>query len=163
MVLLVINPLSKSVAISEILILIALFAIMGWLLGRWTTRAKIRSLRESLILLEVDLDQCQSLASSPGREYAFKNGKGTLLDDNLRVIEGIGPQIEGILKDAGITNLDLLSQSNISTLTSILQKAGRKYQIHDPTSWPEQAALARDGMWDKLGELQEKLVGGRHT
>jgi predicted flap endonuclease-1-like 5' DNA nuclease len=163
MLLLEINPLSKTVAILEMLILIALFAIVGWLLGRWTTRAKIRSLREALILQEADLDECQRLSSSSVKQVEHDRMSGNLFSENLKVIEGIGPQIEHVLKNAGITNLNLLSQSSFRTLSSILEKAGSKYQMHDPTTWPEQAALARDGMWDKLANLQEKLTGGRQS
>jgi hypothetical protein len=40
MVLLALNPLSKGVAISEMLILLLAIAIIGFLLGRWVINPK---------------------------------------------------------------------------------------------------------------------------
>ena len=39
--------------------------------------------------------------------------------------------------------------------------AGERFQMHDPTSWPDQAKLAAEGRWDELKELQDILQGGR--
>ena len=80
---------------------------------------------------------------------------------NLQVIEGIGPKIEEVLKKAGIKNFRSLSISTPSKLKSILEKAGSKYKMHDPTSWPEQAELAHKMDWDSLITLQRELDGGK--
>ncbi|RME13236.1 MAG: 50S ribosomal protein L17, partial [Bacteroidetes bacterium] len=36
-----------------------------------------------------------------------------------------------------------------------------RYKMHDPTTWPQQAALAAKGEWDKLAKLQKELKGGK--
>ncbi|MBK6998048.1 MAG: hypothetical protein IPH31_25365 [Lewinellaceae bacterium] len=46
-------------------------------------------------------------------------------------------------------------------LKEILDAAGPRYQIHDPSTWPAQAKFAADGKWDELNEYQEMLIGGR--
>lgn len=33
--------------------------------------------------------------------------------------------------------------------------------MHDPTTWPDQAALARDGKWDELKKWQDELNKGK--
>ncbi len=81
--------------------------------------------------------------------------------DDLRKIEGIGPKIERILQDHGIRTFAQLAQVEMDRLREILQQAGPRFRIADPTSWPEQARLAAQGDWDALGRLQDELVGGR--
>jgi hypothetical protein len=38
-------------------------------------------------------------------------------------------------------------------LKGILEEAGSRYKMHDPTTWPQQAKLAEEGKWDELKEL----------
>jgi len=42
-----------------------------------------------------------------------------------------------------------------------LTDAGPRYQMHDPTSWPQQSGLAAKGKWEELKTLQDKLDGGK--
>ena len=81
--------------------------------------------------------------------------------DNLTKIEGIGPKIGEILTNAGIATFEALSNSDADKIREILAEAGNRYKSHDPTTWPQQAALARDGKWDELKTLQDALDGGR--
>ena len=83
--------------------------------------------------------------------------------DNLKIVEGIGPKIEKLLKDNGIADLSALSQAEEKRLREILFAAGSRYRIHDPTSWPGQAALAVAGKMDELNALQDRLKGGREV
>jgi len=46
-------------------------------------------------------------------------------------------------------------------LQEILDAAGPAYTMHDPGTWPEQGAMARDGEWEKLEKWQSQLKGGR--
>ncbi len=81
--------------------------------------------------------------------------------DNLKKIEGIGPKIEELLKAADITTFSKLSQSQYDDLKAILNEAGSRYKMHNPTTWPQQAELADKGAWDELSDLQDRLLGGR--
>jgi len=83
--------------------------------------------------------------------------------DDLKVIEGIGPKIEVLLNNSNIYTWKKLSKTGIGELKKILKAAGSKYQVHDPSTWPEQAALAATWNWTQLEELQEELKGGRAT
>ena len=56
-----------------------------------------------------------------------------------------------------------LAKTEVSFLQSILDEAGPRYRIHDPGTWPQQAALAAAGSWDELEALQDRLKGGRET
>lgn len=80
--------------------------------------------------------------------------------DDLKIVEGIGPKIEGLLKDAGITNWTDLAGSTEARLQEILDLAGPRYRLAKPATWPKQASLAAQGKWDELKKLQDHLQGG---
>ena len=79
----------------------------------------------------------------------------------LTVIEGIGPKIESLLKNAGITNLDKLAAATPSVLKDVLVSAGTRFQMHDPSTWAAQAKLAAADKMEELKVLQEELKGGK--
>ena len=81
--------------------------------------------------------------------------------DDLKKVEGIGPKIEGLLNEDGIWTWAVLAEAEIDRLQRVLDAAGPRYRIHDPATWPEQAALADAGRWDELEALQDRLKGGR--
>jgi predicted flap endonuclease-1-like 5' DNA nuclease/archaellum component FlaC len=61
--------------------------------------------------------------------------------NNLQAIEGIGPKVEGILKDAGVTTWKILADTDIIRLRMILAAAGDEYRLLDPTSWAAQSKM----------------------
>lgn len=81
--------------------------------------------------------------------------------DDLKVIEGIGPKIEELLNAKGIYTFAQLAAAKDEDTQDILKEAESRFQMHDATTWNEQAALARDGKWDELKKLQDELNGGR--
>ncbi len=81
--------------------------------------------------------------------------------DDLKKIEGIGPKIEELFNNAGISTFAGLAASSLDRLAEILEEAGPRYSVHNPATWSEQAKLASEGKWDELSDLQAKLDGGR--
>ncbi len=64
--------------------------------------------------------------------------------DNLKRVSGIGPKIENLLKDKGITTFKQLAETEVSRLEALLEEAGWE-NIANPASWPEEARrLAED-------------------
>jgi len=92
---------------------------------------------------------------------AVEETKSDAKPDDLKKIEGIGPKISEILTEAGIPTFDALSKAEPDKLREILEAAGSRYKMFDPTTWPEQAKLAAAGDWDTLKKLQDDLDGGR--
>ncbi len=88
---------------------------------------------------------------------ANKTSKG----DDLKKIEGIGPKIEQILHEGGITTFAQLAESDADHVKELLTAAGPRYAIHNPATWAKQAALAAAGKWDELKTLQDQLDGGK--
>ncbi len=88
---------------------------------------------------------------------------GLFSNDNLQIIEGIGPKIEELLHAAGIRTWSDLAGSSFDRLRQILDDAGPTYRVHNPGSWAEQAQLAAAGKWDELVALQKTLDAGEDT
>lgn len=80
-----------------------------------------------------------------------------MLPEDLKVVEGIGPKIELLLKESGIKGLKDLSVVPVENLKEILAKGGSRYRLNDPTSWPEQARLLINGELDKFKTLTSDL------
>ncbi len=81
--------------------------------------------------------------------------------DDLTIVEGIGPKIAELLNNAGITTFAQLAEADDATVQQVLTEAGPRFNVHDATTWNEQAALARDGKMDELKVLQDNLKGGK--
>jgi large subunit ribosomal protein L27 len=90
------------------------------------------------------------------------SGKKYKLND-LKIIEGVGPKIEELFNAAGINTWAELAETSADRLKEILVEAGSRYQMHDPTTWPQQAGLAAAGQWEELESLQDRLDGGREV
>ncbi|MCB0589584.1 MAG: hypothetical protein KDD06_30145 [Phaeodactylibacter sp.] len=91
----------------------------------------------------------------------FATPLGKVKQDDLKIVEGIGPKIEQLLRDAGINTWRDLAAASVERLKEILAEAGERYRLAVPDTWPKQALLAADGKWDELKELQDRLDGGR--
>ena len=86
---------------------------------------------------------------------------GALPIDNLQIVEGVGPKMEAVLKENEINSWTALASKTPSELKSMLANYGDKYRIIDPSTWPQQAALARDKKWEELIALQKDLDTGK--
>ncbi len=91
---------------------------------------------------------------------AGKLPKGIKQDD-LKIVEGIGPKIETLLHEGGIKTWAELSTTAVERLKEILEAAGSRYQMHDPGTWPKQAQYAAEGKFEELKEWQDLLDGGK--
>ena len=81
--------------------------------------------------------------------------------NDLKVVEGIGPKIEELLKADGIDTWADLASAETSRIQRVLDEAGPRFKMHDPKTWAEQAAMARDGKWSELENFQDFLIGGK--
>jgi len=119
-------------------------------------KAKIRSLEADYAILEGKMRKLEtSLAAASPIGAAIE-------PDDLKKVEGIGPKIEGLLNDSGIHTWAQLAVAPIEKLQKILADAGKRYQMHDPGTWCEQAKLAEAGKWEELEKFKDYLVGGKH-
>lgn len=132
-------------------------------------------LRKKNLDLEVKLKKCQeskgntsveSYATSPQVQSLFNAALASqflgkkIKEDDLTIIEGIGPKIEELFKEKGIKTWKILSETSVETLSEILNEGGSRFQMHKPNTWPRQALLAYQGKWEELKNWQDSLKGG---
>lgn len=79
--------------------------------------------------------------------------------NDLKIVEGIGPKVEALLKDAGINNWTDLSNTSVARLSELLATNDR-FRLTNPKTWPDQAKMAAEGRWEDLKEYQDFLQGG---
>jgi predicted flap endonuclease-1-like 5' DNA nuclease len=165
----------------------AICGILGYLIGKSgnTTidnSADLKLLQDRNAKLKADLDACNkkvatsanlgasaasfaagaAVASIPFDAVAAKAALGkTVKQDDLKVVEGIGPKIEGMFKDAGIKTWKALSNASVADCQKVLDGGGKRYQIHDPASWPMQAKMCYEGKWAELSKWQDEHDHGK--
>lgn len=81
--------------------------------------------------------------------------------DDLKIVEGIGPKIEGLFHDFDIKTWKALSEATVEKCQEVLNSGGERYKIHNPGTWPKQAELAYEGKWTELLKWQDELDGGK--
>ena len=54
-----------------------------------------------------------------------------------------------------------MSKASSKQLKAILEAAGSRYQMHDPSTWAKQSGMAASGDWEGLQKWQDELDGGK--
>ena len=158
--------------------------ILGYLIGKMNSKsgdnsallnlqAEADGLRAKLNTAQADLKDCQSNLSKSvsasatiipvpfdGETASNIFGK-KIKQDDLKIVEGIGPKIEELYHAAGINTWYALSQTSKEKSLQILHAAGERFALHDPSTWAQQAGLAYNGKWQELKDWQDKLDGGK--
>ncbi len=161
--------------------------VLGYLLGRGGEKtidnsAALKILQDRNTKLQSDLDACNKKVTASAdlgvsttsfsagaaiASLAFDSaaakaifGKAIKKDD-LKIVEGIGPKIEGMFRDSGIKTWKALSEATVAECQKVLDKGGKRYQIHDPASWPMQSKMAYEGKWKELAKWQDKHKHGK--
>lgn len=107
------------------------------------------------VLAEPIKKASQSKAKAPAKRTK------TTTQDNLKLVEGIGPKIEKLLITEGIKTFADLAKTRQPQLKAILAAAGPRFSMHSPRTWPRQAKLLATGKEAELKQLQDELRGGR--
>jgi predicted flap endonuclease-1-like 5' DNA nuclease len=110
---------------------------------------------------EAEAKPAKAAKTKETKEKKVKAEKSAPAADDLTKIEGIGKKIAALLEAENILSFKDLSKASAKKLKGILEVAGSKFQVHDPTSWPKQAKLAAAGKWEELEALQKELIGGK--
>jgi predicted flap endonuclease-1-like 5' DNA nuclease len=84
-------------------------------------------------------------AAKVDRQKKAKATKAKKASDDLTKIEGIGKKVAALLADEGIVTYKALAKTSVKKLKSILEAAGARFQIHDPSDWPKQAKAVATG------------------
>jgi predicted flap endonuclease-1-like 5' DNA nuclease len=123
---------------------------------------ELAACRKKVYSNEPDVDTTQEVTAALNVNAMFDQQLHlTSQKDDLKIVEGIGPKIEKLFHEASIFTFSDLSKTEISYIKDILERAGSRYLMHDPTTWPKQAKLAMEGRWDELKKWQSELDKGR--
>ncbi len=170
----------KTNAAFEIILMLLISFLLGYLFHYFLSkkarengyREKYEALSGKFKKLESDYVECCS-----ENEILKKESRGKISEtmvrgiakipekpqqnDDLKVVEGIGPKIERLLNDAGIFSWKQLAETDVEKLELILKEAGPRYRMHNPGSWPLQAKMAAEGKWKELEKWQSEHKHGR--
>jgi len=81
------------------------------------------------------------VAKKPTVKKAVRKAtKVVTIANDLKKVNGIGPKMEIILNQNGITTYKQLAATKIAALRTILEAAGPRYRMLDPKTWAKQAA-----------------------
>jgi len=125
--------------------------------GEWEELVKYQKFLDTGMESKGDFDTPAKVEKLYLKAIGFAGAK----PENLKVVEGVGPKIESLLKDGGINNWSELAKAEIATIQGILDAAGPRYKLANPGTWPKQAGLAAAGKWSELKSYQDSLNGGR--
>jgi predicted flap endonuclease-1-like 5' DNA nuclease len=86
-------------------------------------------------------------------------------EDDLTMIEGIGPKVAECLKEHGIRTFADLARTDVERLKEILAEGGPSFHLAASAaeSWPKQAALASYAEWEQLHALKDSLKAGHES
>lgn len=166
------NPFASGDAWWQHILMLVVAAVLGYIIGYITSKGKAEKLEAELQALEVDIDECQeskkALVATPSPSAKAvtyitpaPTPVVTIIPDDLKIVEGIGPKIEQLLHKEGILTYAQLAETSSERIKEILSAAGPRYQMHNPGTWPAQSAYARDGKWEELKVWQDELNKGR--
>ncbi|MFV5693923.1 hypothetical protein ACM55G_00595 [Flavobacterium sp. LB3P122] len=162
-------------------------AVLGYLLGKILSSAKdntsalqleLDNCRAKSTKLKAELSTLKAKSSSFVAPHVLNSGLigayvpfdtdlassvfGEKVKENdLKIIEGIGPKIEELFHENGISTWEVLSETSVNRCQEILDKSGERFVVHDPKTWPLQSKLAFEGKWKELRHWQDTHIGGK--
>ena len=126
-----------------------------------TVSGAVESAKEALGVSNNDeASAASSAAADKPAKVTLPSGKSFKRDD-LKIVEGIGPKIEGLLHDAGIKTWQDLYETPAERVKEILSAAGSRYSMHEPKTWAKQARMADENKMQELETYQDWLDGGK--
>lgn len=167
-------PYTLSMGLLWVLIGVVVGVVIGWLMRSVVAKRQVdRARSNSLDQIELDrlrtmvadlggsgapgaAGPADALVPSPGGIVGEASAASVAADD-LTAVAGIGPSIAELCEGIGIRSWSDLADTEVSLLRAMLSDAGPRFKTHDPTTWPEQAALLAAGRWDDFAELVARL------
>ncbi len=110
--------------------------------------------------LEAEIKRLRSVAPinlAAARAAGFSSIKG---EDDLEIVEGIGPKIAEIFHAKGVKTFAQLAAMTPAQIQPMLDAAGPNFRLANPETWPDQADLAARNRWTALKAMQDGLTAG---
>lgn len=165
----------------------AICGYLGYLMGKGGNRTidnseDLKLWQDKNAKLQADLDACNKrLTAKPATDVssslkaraaapvliAFDAAAAKAIfgknikQDDLKVVEGIGPKIEEMFRAAGIKTWKALSETSVASCQEVLDGGGDRFKVHDPASWPMQAKMCYENKWAELFKWQDEHDYGK--
>jgi len=99
-----------------------------------------------------------SAASLVDLDAARRAGFNLRGADDIAVIDGIGPKIEELFREHGVTTFAQVAKMSVPQLQAILDAGGPHFKLANPATWAQQAQLILDNKWGDLKKLHDELA-----
>lgn len=143
--------------------------------ARVSLEADLNASRKATSLLESDLKSAKSASANIASSFAAPVAAGIAFDaaaakavfgkkikqDDLTVVEGIGPKIQELFHNHDVKTWKALSECSVDKCQTVLNSGGDRFKMHKPSTWPKQAKMAYEGRWADLQKWQDELDGGK--
>jgi predicted flap endonuclease-1-like 5' DNA nuclease len=139
--------------------------LLNWLLSKWTGKDKsppeVRYV-PAPVAAAVAAPVAPQRLMSGGVDIGAASLAGFSVkgDDDIIIIEGIGPKIAELFKNNGVSTFAQVSKLSVAEMAAILEKGGARFKLANPGSWAQQAKLAHENRWSELKVLQDDLYAG---
>jgi predicted flap endonuclease-1-like 5' DNA nuclease len=122
----------------------------------------VEKIVEKIVEKRVEVPAPMATAVSTEPDYRVIGGLfgAKIVHDDLKLVEGIGPKIEELFHSAGYKTWFSVANETPEKLKTILEAAGERFKMHNPSTWPRQCQLMVDGEWAELKKYQAFLDGG---
>ncbi len=137
--------------------------LLNWLLSKWTRKDEAPEVRymPAPVAAPIAPPAPQRLmAGGVDVGAAALAGFSVKGDDDIIIIEGIGPKIAELFRSNGVSTFAQVSKMTVPEMSAILDKGGSRFKLANPGSWAQQAKLAAENRWAELKVLQDELYAG---
>ncbi len=138
--------------------------LLNWLLSKWTRKDDSGSGSTAQNFASTSTNNMGASAAKVnlGASIAAAAAAGFKIkgNDDLEIIEGIGPKIAGLFRENGTGTFDKVMNMSVLQMQAILEKGGPRFKLANPGSWAEQARLCYENRWAELKTLQDNLTAG---
>jgi predicted flap endonuclease-1-like 5' DNA nuclease len=145
--------------------------------ARTSLEADLSASKNAALLLESDLKSAKLETANIASSFAAPAAVAALIpfdadaakavfgkkikQDDLTVVEGIGPKIQELFHNHDVKTWKALSECSVDKCQDVLTSGGDRFKMHKPGTWPAQAKFAYEGKWAELLEWQDQLDGGK--
>lgn len=129
-----------------------------------TLEARNSDLKNDLETSNERLAEALALAAAPvpfDAAAASAALRKKVRENDLQIVEGIGPKIENLFHHFDIKTWKALSDVTVAKCQEVLDSGGDRFKVHDPASWPMQAKMAYEGRWKDLARWQDEHLHGK--
>lgn len=153
--------------------------LFNWLLSKWLRKddsgnggSRGNSYNAASSQAEQKVSQASHAYTSGGSRAAAVVSTGASIalaaaagfkirgNDDLEIIEGIGPKIAGLFRESGTHTFAQLAALSQAEMHKVLENGGSRFKLANPGSWAQQARLCDENRWAELKTLQDALDGG---